>query len=43
MTHLETLRAALHALVAELGLGHPDVLAVSEELDLEILGEMKSC
>ena len=41
MTHLDHLRAAMHAKAAELGIGHRDVLAVSERLDVEILREMR--
>ena len=41
MTHLDHLRATMHAKAAELGIGHRDVLAASERLDVEILREMK--
>ena len=41
MTHLDHLRATMHAKAAELGIGHSEVLAVSERLDVEILREMK--
>ena len=41
MTHLDHLRATLHAKAAELGIGHSEVLAVSERLDVEILREMR--
>ena len=41
VTHLDHLRATMNSLAAELGIGHRDVLAVSERLDVEILREMK--
>ena len=41
MTHLDHLRATMHSLAAELGIGHRDVLAVSERLDVEIVAVMK--
>ena len=41
MTHLDHLRATMHAKAAELGIGHSEVLAVSMELDVEIVAVMK--
>ena len=35
------LAATMHAKAAELGIGHSEVLAVSERLDVEILREMR--
>ena len=41
MTHLDHLRDHMHAVAAEKGLSHPDVLAVSVELDRAIVREMR--
>ena len=41
MNDILRLRAAMHATADELGIGHSEVLAVSMELDVEIVAVMK--